>query len=287
VKLIKLGYGSGDEEVSVGYILRWICGEPWDWMYLGLSAVLTAVAIAVGRGERLRIASLMTAVAIGAVVAVGASGGMAITRFGQPLFLVGYIVLAAVVLARWQSRVAIVAAILLAAGMTCFRNSPLTASYAHDYVAAAKTLVLSPKPMSSVERDRLRAMQDHLEIGTAALVNLGSPFLLDFTRSDVYVVDFPFAAGPAPGVPQGSAEELVSYMRSNRIRYVVYDYAAEANFPDAEVARRLAMPRFTPWQRRLNRQVPIFHERLRMIAARASKVYDDGQTWVVDLEASR
>jgi hypothetical protein len=280
VHLIALMHGSEGDAVSARYMLWWTTRHLWNWAFLvAFSCVATATAfLSRAKSDRLPILAVIVAVILGSIVTTYATGGVAIARYTQPLFLVAYLLCGGILLACLpRHRFLIAAGICL--GLATFRSAVANVGYL-QYCSA---MINSATPPDETPVQDVRQMQDSMAPGSAALVCMSTPYLLDFRRNRLFVVDFPRAASPDPGFPPpGDDLQFVQYLRAQSIRYVVYGYADEASFPESLIAARLPDPEFTPWQRALNRQVPIFHNQLRSIAARWPKIYDDGRMFVVD-----
>ena len=81
-------------------------------------------------------------------------------------------------------------------------------------------------------RAALQAMQTAVPPGRRLLVRLEDPFLLDFRRNPIWVMDHPGLCGPPPGVPQSATVAAwAPYLRSAGVDFVAYDYANEAGEP--------------------------------------------------------
>ena len=122
--------------------------------------------------------------------------------------------------------------------------------------------------------------------GAVALVHTNLPFLFDFHRNQLRVVDLP-AASPTADIPwQGQGPELVNYLRTCSITYIIYDYGDEAGLSTAGTNARLSDPNYPQWERKMIRQLVPFHAQLRLISMHWPKTYDDGQTVVIDISAA-
>jgi hypothetical protein len=132
------------------------------------------------------------------------------------------------------------------------------------------------------EATQLRSMQGAIPEGSAILVHLSRPFLLDFQRNTVYVADIPGAVSPPPGIPvQGDAEQFAEYMRAQSIRYLAYSYGDEAGFPPRhKIVDYSGYPRW----RAAYALVVAFQERLEEVGRMYTRVFDDGNVYVVDLQ---
>jgi hypothetical protein len=314
VRLLPLAHGDGPDEVSVSYMLWWIAsGSAWNWTYLLVFAALWVVASGRALADRPGSVAFLVGLAVlaGSLVMTYATGAVAPTRYNQPLFLLAYLVCAAFALGRMRNwRTLLPATLLVTAGFVAFRLPPPTgssipegafnrvagycqlgggqpsANYFRDF-AAAVAQIANGQPLPFAPNQRAasaRRMQDSMAPGTTAVVRTDQPFLLNFARNRLFIADYA-AASPAPGLPLDSkdSQRWVDYYRSQSVRYLVYAYATEAGFPAARIKLMLENPRYSPWQRALVRPVPAFHEQLLAIAARWPRVYDDGNTVVVDL----
>jgi hypothetical protein len=113
-----------------------------------------------------------------------------------------------------------------------------------------------------------------------------TPFLFDFTSNPVFVADWPGESSPPPGLPVHQGGEAVSsYLLAQNIRYVMYSYKTEANFPRSVYSlyldKRLGDV--------LNRTAALsfaFQDDITELAKTRVHLYDDGYLYVLDL-ASR
>jgi hypothetical protein len=145
--------------------------------------------------------------------------------------------------------------------------------------------VVAGKPQWSDDGQDLRKMQRAIPEGSPILVHLSRPFLLDFSRNIVYVVDLPGTVSPPPGLQVlGTAEEIAQYLVSKSIRYIAYSYKDEAGMP----LRKQAGPysKF-PRTQSVFELTFAFHERLDELDRMYERVFDDGNTYVIDLWKKR
>jgi hypothetical protein len=133
------------------------------------------------------------------------------------------------------------------------------------------------------EISRYRRLQDAVPAGDRLLVRLEKPFLLDFNRHQISVVDRPGQVGPPPGLPflHGS-EPVAEYLLTSGMRFVAYDYAAEAGFSRQGTLSRVT-PRAHPWVRGVSLRTLDFQDNLSALARSRHRLYDDGRTFVLDL----
>jgi hypothetical protein len=128
----------------------------------------------------------------------------------------------------------------------------------------------------------LGALQSHVEPGRTILARLDTPYLLDFERNPVHVVDYACMVSPGGCMPcEGDAEELARFLRARGIRYIAYSYGSEAGHSRRAFEDRLEHP--NPRWRMLTRLNFAFQDRLVELSRRYEKVADDGQTFVLDI----
>ena len=96
---------------------------------------------------------------------------------------------------------------------------------------------------------RYTDMQQHVPAGETLVCHLEKPYLLNFNRNPVYIVDWAGGQSPPPGMPffKGS-EALADYLTAQGLRYLAYSYANQAAFTRQEYGDRLG-PDAHPWIR--------------------------------------
>lgn len=71
----------------------------------------------------------------------------------------------------------------------------------------------------------VRAIQETIPPGQPVIARIAKPFLLNFSRNPIYVLDIPGGSSLPPGLPRSmNAEETARYFRSVSIRYLIYSY---------------------------------------------------------------
>ncbi|MFH1811753.1 MAG: hypothetical protein ABIJ09_23640 [Pseudomonadota bacterium] len=103
-----------------------------------------------------------------------------------------------------------------------------------------------------VQPETVRRGQQATPAGATIMAVLSHPYLLDFKRNVIVVVDHAGSASPPPGMPlKGTAEELASYLRQQHIDYLLYSYSDEAKYGRGmkTIAKRLHY-RGTPYNDR-------------------------------------
>ncbi len=138
-------------------------------------------------------------------------------------------------------------------------------------------------------------MQQSIPAKEVLLTRLSKPFLLDFSRNSILIVDLPGYASPPPGMPLFKGSEALSdYLNTQSIRYVAYDYAKQPGANRAYWQEKLGSEIY-PWVKPnrilelrpfLRGQIQYtldFHDNLQKLGQSRQKVYDDGQIFVIDL----
>lgn|GEM_PF-926114 len=141
-------------------------------------------------------------------------------------------------------------------------------------------------PNFAKEKERYIALQNSVPSGEILLVQVPSPFMLDYSRNLIYVMDYPGNAGPRPGPPfNQSAESLAQYLRDNQIRYLAHAYAQwniqkfDPYFIDS------CLNAAGEWGRTLASRQLLVNEQMLELAKHYHVVFDDQQNRVIDLGA--
>jgi hypothetical protein len=132
--------------------------------------------------------------------------------------------------------------------------------------------------VSNFEMAAYQRLQQSIPPGAVVLTRLEKPFLLDFRRNTVFLVDYAVVS-PPPGMPlaQGG-EALQRYLASQSIRYVAYTYGGEAD--RQAVITKDIYPPFAVFQLQSTSD---FEDELEELAKRTRRIYDDGRSFVLDL----
>jgi hypothetical protein len=128
-----------------------------------------------------------------------------------------------------------------------------------------------------------RRLQDRVPPGEPILTRLEMPFLLDFRRNPILIVDSPGGASLPPGMPSfAGPEPLADYLVAQSIRYVAYSYSSEAQTSRREY-RSQAGPDAHPWIRALFEKTFDFQDNLAELGTTRRRLYDDSDIFVLDL----
>lgn len=135
---------------------------------------------------------------------------------------------------------------------------------------------LRHKPLvSKQDVEAYETLQQSIPPGEALLEKLDKPFLLDFKRNTVFLVDWA-AASPPPGMPYSKGSEAVArYLSSQSIRYVAYSYGGEAE--------RRKLPTYFPWFKIQLLYSYDFEDNIEGLGRTRRHLYDDGNSFVLDL----
>ena len=149
---------------------------------------------------------------------------------------------------------------------------------AHDVIVPQCAFFLDDKA-------EYTALQQAVPVGATILTRLEKPFLLDFKRNIILIVDYPGAQSLPPGMPFfHGGEALGAYLKDKDIRYVAYSYAKEAGFSrkTKEYADRLALSKH-PWERTEAQHTFDFQDNLMELSKTKKIIYNDKSMFVLDL----
>jgi hypothetical protein len=140
-----------------------------------------------------------------------------------------------------------------------------------------------------VQKEEVKQYSKMLQVIPAKetiLTRLKKPFLLDFSRNQIFLVDTPGESSLPPGMPffKGS-EALAKYLISKSIRYLAYSYASEAGFSKESYQWMLNPERSSAWYRNGARYTFDFQDNLKNLGKTRKRIYDDGENFVIDLQS--
>ncbi|MEQ8540735.1 MAG: hypothetical protein RIB93_25180 [Coleofasciculus sp. D1-CHI-01] len=143
---------------------------------------------------------------------------------------------------------------------------------------------LNPLPLVTKEEvNSYLNMQQSIPEGETVLTRLEKPFVLDFSRNQVFIADYPGAASLPPGMPFfKGGEALADYLTSKSIKYVAYSYANEAGFQKQIYKDRLK-PEINIWMRTQAQHTFDFQDNLKELGETRTIIYDDGEKFVLNL----
>ncbi len=165
-----------------------------------------------------------------------------------------------------------------------FFKEGLYSRYINTPINLAPNDFLSPD--FAKEKDRYIALQNSIPSGEILLVQVPSPFMLDYSRNLIYVMDCPGNAGPRPGPPfNQNAEALAQYLRDNHIRYLAHAYSQwnQQKFDPYFIDSCLNAA--GEWGRTLATRQLLVNEQMLELAKNYRVIFDDQQNRVIDLSA--
>jgi hypothetical protein len=228
--------------------------------------------------------SLLMGATVGHVVITLATGEPNNSRYSFPFIFAAVLVLITAAASwspvagqnKWEASRPLVAigVTLFLVGSTWFPSRILYAECFQGVRRAIQWAPLVPSP----EIAAYQRLQESVPRGEVILTRLEKPFLLDFKRNTVFVVDYAVAS-PPPGMPlREGGEALARYLTSHSTRYVAYSYTGEA-------ARRAVVGHdlYSPFTLNQIERTFDFEDDLEQLSKTRRRVYDDGRSFVLDL----
>jgi hypothetical protein len=264
-------------EMSIVSIYHWI-----GTALVGVVPIVTLLSVVysiarrqIGTSEFL----LALAAVIANIVVAICAGGFATDRFTFSFNFAAILIL----LCHWLARPSGVFAAMLVIGLIVGETwHPLRAGLG-DNAAWLVSEIGGQTAAETWERDWYQAMQHSVPAGQTILARLDDPFLLDFRRNPIDIIDVPGRASPPPGMPSfAGSEPLANYLLGQHIRYIAYSYSDEAGFSRAAMGDRLNLDK-RDWTYNSALYVFDFQDNLRKLGRTRWRVYDDRKNWVIDL----
>jgi hypothetical protein len=231
--------------------------------------------------------SLLVGAAVGHVVITLATGEPNNSRYSFPFVFAAVLVLItgaaswlpAAGQSKWEASGPLVAlgVTLFLVGSTWFPSRIL---YAECLQAVRRAIEQAPLVPSS-ELAAYQSLQQSVPQGEVILARLEKPFLLDFKRNTVFLVDYAVAS-PPPGMPlREGGEALARYLTSLSTRYVAYSYTGEA-----ERRAVVGHDQYSPFTLNQIERTFDFEDELEQLSKTRRHIYDDGHSFVLDLSQS-
>lgn len=141
----------------------------------------------------------------------------------------------------------------------------------------------SPLVTSKEEIKQYTKLQESIPPSEVLLARLNKPFLLNFQRNQIFIIDGAEGTGPPPGLPLYKGPTVLrDYLISHSVRYVAYSYGNELGFPK-EFWQKKGVEHIHPWVRWEILSSIDFQENIRKLGETQAKIYDDGENFVIDL----
>jgi len=139
-------------------------------------------------------------------------------------------------------------------------------------------------------RSIIAAAQNSTQPGSSILAVLSHPYLMDFSRNQIFVIDHAGSTSPSPGFPiSGTEEEIVSYLRKQDIKYLMFSYADDAGYGYEKYKQRLNWAG-SPYAKRvqiLAKNNFKLHKQLIAIAKIYPLVHQDNYSIMIDITAPK
>ena len=135
------------------------------------------------------------------------------------------------------------------------------------------------------EIDTYAKIQQAIPKEEILLSRLNKPFLFDFRRNIIFIIDAPAASLP-PGMPFfKGAQPFAEYLISKSIRYVAYDYGKPPTVHKKFWEKKLKEEgeKIHPWVRNHARYTIELHDNIESLGKTKKRIYDDGKIFVIDL----
>lgn len=152
-----------------------------------------------------------------------------------------------------------------------------------DYLDNTKRL---SGDFTSNEEERIGyiEMQEAVPAGEVFLARMEKPFLFDFARNPIFIIDIPGGASLPPGMPFFEGGEALSdYLLANNIRYVAYAYASECSFSFEQYGDTLEVAT-NIFIRTGARMTFDLNDNLKELGQTRERIFDDGINFVLDLK---
>lgn len=156
------------------------------------------------------------------------------------------------------------------------------------FIPAAKDIWLQKQfllgaPISSERYLSYESLSHSLPLSGKILTRLDLPFLLAYSRSNIYIADYPGSASPPPGMPfKQGPEKLVKYLQDQNIDYLVWDYGWKANFSIETYGDRLGKSTH-PWIRSEAEHAFDFQLNLEYLRKTMPVIYDANGFAIIDI----
>jgi hypothetical protein len=300
--------GHGVDYSSYGLLppqIHLLTARTWTKIFLqaialGILAGILLLSRIRGRDARLGL-SILASTAIAITVFNYKSGGDFIWRYNFPQFFCAILVFYAVTAAAFQHAemkprhnhwlacacgIAAVTAMIFyydAAGSSPrpFREIRLESS---DYRAGLRASLTGQPLASPPIQAEYAAAEDALPLHTRAIENTAYPFLFSYQGRKIFLADWPGAASPKPGWPfKPAVNSLPEYLRAQKIRYLIYDYAYARWFDMEGCIAMTATNRNSQELIALWHLGVVSHHQFDALHAQYRSIYDDGKIAVIDL----
>ncbi len=256
-------------------------------MILGLISLKSRIKIAANREPLL---SFFLAAALGTLIVIVTNGGFDTTRYPFPFVYPSLVILTINVFTKLDNTdtnqflpVNSIPIAMVLVGMLIGGDTAIS-FYKRNNIDKIRIGLGNLPLVTNQEIEQYLKMQKSVPKGEMILARVEKPFLLDFKRNKIFVVDIPGEASPPPGMPlYKGCEPLADYLLSQSIRYVAYSYKSELGMDRKGVEYRLKNWNFSRWVTIESEQTLDFQANLKELGKTRKRVYDDGDIFVLDL----
>lgn len=181
--------------------------------------------------------------------------------------------------------------ILVGAVLMIHQIKRVGSHFFHDSIYA-RYIALNPNDLSDTDMlstqfestaTRYSRMQNSIPLGRVVLAQVEAPFLLDFSRNQIWVMDYPGSAGPQPLPYQGVPEDLAVYFRDHHIRYIMHSYQAWLTRRESEYYINFELNPAYDWNRVMAKREFLVNNQMLSLSRIYPVIYDDGRDRVIDL----
>lgn len=143
------------------------------------------------------------------------------------------------------------------------------------------TDMLSPQLQTNAKR--YLTFQQLIPEQERLIAQVEAPFLFDYRRNQILVMDYPGSAGPEPLPHEGSAEDLALYLRKHKIRFIAHSYQAWLNRKESEYFIKHELNPSYDWNRGMVQRELRVNDQMLSLSQHYQIIYDDGRDRVIDL----
>ena len=280
-----------------GYLLRQMIAVlvSREVITLGLLVAAAWMAGVLRFRQRNLLLPVMLSVAAGMLTIFVGGGGCGAARYDFPFLFAAILVLLPEILTVARSNslsppaaTTATALVCLAVGVWVGGESAFQIAQRIQSVGTALKMARAGTPMNADLRSpaleaRYADMQQHVPAGETLICHLEKPYLLNFNRNPVYIVDWAGGQSPPPGMPFFKGPEaLADYLTGQGLRYLAYSYANQAGFSHQAYADRIG-PDAHPWIRSESKCTFDFQDNIDELRKTRKALYDDGDICLIDL----
>lgn len=166
-------------------------------------------------------------------------------------------------------------------GSHLFRDAFYTRYINLNPTLLSDTDMLSPQLPTNASR--YYNFQQLVPAGEQLIAQVEAPFLFDYRRNQIWVMDYPGSAGPEPLPHQGTPEDLAQYLRKHNIRYIAHSYQAWLKRKESEYFIKYELNPSYDWNKGMVQRELRVNNQMLSLSQMYRVIYDDGRDRVIDL----